>query len=479
MTDVTLVSNGTLTQKITLQNLKDVLVPRASATTAGTIKIGTGLNISDDGVVSVADYRSFTLPRATQTTLGGVKIGSGISVDSTGLISVSYSPDHASKLSHGIVRVGDGINVIDGVISISPTEMSGRFGDSGINIGEMVSGSFKIVNNSYPAISADNSGVLELSIQVDQINNITDNIKLLSPAISYQKGNVNNMSLVTESTASLGLPNYPWDAVYARTLHGNINGTSTNANKLLYDGQYISASASADPNTVLVRDQVGMVSADVFNGIATKAAKLKVDNTYYQADILPNPDTVAVRDFQGYIKANRFTGICDNSDKLNLNSTYAVASTYPTANTIAGRDNDGNISANLFNGTATTARYADLAEKYISDMVYDVGTVVIFGGSHEITTSNSLSDSRVAGVISDRPAYLMNVDSDGQPVALRGKVPVKVVGLVKKGDLLVTSAIPGYAISVGNDKSHGPAIFAKSIEDKTIHDRGTVIAVIL
>lgn len=134
---------------------------------------------------------------------------------------------------------------------------------------------------------------------------------------------------------------------------------------------------------------------------------------------------------------------------------------------------------NTFYGVSTQARYADLAEKYSSDENYEVGTVVVFGGSHEITVSGELADTRVAGVISANPAYLMNAATDGLVVALRGRVPVKVIGPVNKGDLLVTSTTPGYAQSVGRDNSFGAAVFAKSITQDSRNRTKIIEAVIL
>jgi hypothetical protein len=145
----------------------------------------------------------------------------------------------------------------------------------------------------------------------------------------------------------------------------------------------------------------------------------------------------------------------------------------------------GNIgaSAQRFNtvfARATSAQYADLAENYLSDTSYDVGTVVVFGGEKEITTTQLIADTAVAGVISTNPAYLMNSSlENGQPVALRGRVPVKVAGVVKKGDLLITGDIAGTAISVGRDNSHGHAVFAKSLEDKSTLEVQIIEAVII
>jgi hypothetical protein len=130
--------------------------------------------------------------------------------------------------------------------------------------------------------------------------------------------------------------------------------------------------------------------------------------------------------------------------------------------------------------TAVQSYYADLAEKYIADQIYDPGTVVIFGGTEEITTTDKPGDTRVAGVISTDPAYLMNMTSTGLPVALRGKVPVKIIGQVSKGDLLITSEVPGHGASVGFRTDYDSnAVFAKSLVDDRSYDARVIWAVIL
>jgi hypothetical protein len=119
---------------------------------------------------------------------------------------------------------------------------------------------------------------------------------------------------------------------------------------------------------------------------------------------------------------------------------------------------------NLIYGESIHAQYADLAEKYTADSDYAPATVVVFGGDQEITVTNTYADTRVAGVISSNPAYLMNAAGSGLPVALRGRVPVQVLGPVSKGDLLVTSTQPGFAQSVGQVNTFGAAVFAKSLQ---------------
>lgn len=127
--------------------------------------------------------------------------------------------------------------------------------------------------------------------------------------------------------------------------------------------------------------------------------------------------------------------------------------------------------------TATQTLYADLAEKYEADADYEPGTVVVFGGDKEITTTTQFADTRVAGAVSTDPAYLMNSHAIGLPIALRGKIPVKVVGAVAKGDLLVTSTVPGYAESAGTADNN--AVFAKSLVNDSATNERVIWAVIL
>ena len=115
----------------------------------------------------------------------------------------------------------------------------------------------------------------------------------------------------------------------------------------------------------------------------------------------------------------------------------------------------------------------------MADADYAPGTVVVFGGNAEITISREAADERVAGVISTQPAHLMNAGQPGLPVALRGRVPVLVIGPVSKGDSLVTSSTSGHAQSVGRDRSYGQAVFAKALETNTSPGEKIITAVIL
>jgi hypothetical protein len=108
-----------------------------------------------------------------------------------------------------------------------------------------------------------------------------------------------------------------------------------------------------------------------------------------------------------------------------------------------------NVTATAFNGTATYAKYADLAERYAADAEYAEGTVMAFGGDAEVTAAAGYGSGKLAGVVSHKPAVAMNAEAGNDQthpyIALQGRVPVRVEGDVKKGDILVASDIAGLA----------------------------------
>jgi hypothetical protein len=125
------------------------------------------------------------------------------------------------------------------------------------------------------------------------------------------------------------------------------------------------------------------------------------------------------------------------------------------------------VTAALFTGEATSARYADLAERYHADAPYEPGTVLIIGGPNEVTISTSANDPRVAGIVSTQPGFMMNREAGDDAthpyIALKGRVPCRVVGEVRKGDMMVTSNVPGCA-QARSFPSEGQVI-GKALED--------------
>jgi hypothetical protein len=157
-----------------------------------------------------------------------------------------------------------------------------------------------------------------------------------------------------------------------------------------------------------------------------------------------------------------------------LLNTNIVAEMYAANITMVGNINPS--VSNVYNlgtttlrwnrvwGVAINAQYADLAENYTSDSDYAPGTVLVFGGSAEVTQSTASHDPRIAGVVSTNPAYLMNGAEPGIPVALQGRVPCLVLGPVAKGDRLVASQHPGIAQRLNKDLYEPGCIIGKALQ---------------
>jgi hypothetical protein len=146
----------------------------------------------------------------------------------------------------------------------------------------------------------------------------------------------------------------------------------------------------------------------------------------------------------------------------------------------------GNIgsSGSYFNtifATATTALYADVAERFAADDVYKPGTVVELGGSAEITMVRTDASNNVFGVISTRPAFTMNggagENDTHPPVAMTGRVPVRVTGVVHKGDRLI-SAGNGIARSAQPAEATAFNVIGRALADKLDAGLGTVEAIV-
>jgi hypothetical protein len=181
----------------------------------------------------------------------------------------------------------------------------------------------------------------------------------------------------------------------------------------------------------------------------------------------------------------------DDSVSATSNALLRDGSNTITGSIIPDGDNSRNfgasgtrfatIYATTFNGTATTAEYADLAERFEADAEYEAGTVVSLGGVAEVTQAVEELSEDVFGVVSDRAAYLMNAgagsDATHPPIAMNGRVPVKVVGTVNKGDRLV-SAGNGFARAAKDGEATARNIIGRALQTKTTEEAGTVEAVV-
>ena len=347
--------------------------------------------------------------------------------------------------------VGQDLNVGGDVTATSYTgstiSVSGNITGANIFAGAQVSATGNITGNYLIG-----NGSQLTAINTNRIQNGNSNVLIGSSAgnVSININGVSPVALITP----LGM-----------TLTGAFNATDSITGGNLYTGGEISATGEIRGANVKT------------NGLASATGNVTGGN------ILTGGVISATGNVTG---GNILTGgVISATGNISAGNISVTTGTITVGNIVNGNGNAvGNIgtSTNYFNtvfAQATSAQYADLAENYEADAMYDPGTVVVFGGEREITISQEIADERVAGVISTNPAHLMNAAQAGLPVALRGRVPVKVIGPVFKGDSLVSSNTSGFAQSVGRDRSYGQAVFAKALETNADTGEKIIQAVIL
>lgn len=184
-----------------------------------------------------------------------------------------------------------------------------------------------------------------------------------------------------------------------------------------------------------------------------------------------------------YNNGNVFDYLTGANSVPQFGGVFAPASV-TTANITTGANTTaGQLTGNwtLTAGSRLTATYADLAERFEADAYYDAGTVVELGGEKEITSVKYELSEDIFGVISDTAAYLMNSGAGDNithpPVAMTGRVQVKVTGIVKKGERLV-SAGKGLARAAQSGEATAFNVIGRALENKITHDIGTVLAIV-
>jgi len=355
-----------------------------------------------------------------------------------------------------------------------------RFKDPGFQLGDAPDLRVRVENDDEVIFENRLGNPLRFRITVTEITDERDVLVVTSSGV--EPGSTNSYTLGSSSKV--------WNQIYGATIFGNLTGDVTG--NLLGD---VRGTIRATDTTVMINGttkQIGYAGATILGtltgnvsgdleGTASNASRV---NGLDSSIAVPSPivATIPIRDAAGDIYANQFQGTANFADRLKIDNSatdsdpdYRSAKTTKTANTIAARDGSGNLLANLFDGTATAAQYADLAEKYLPDAEYDIGTVVTIGGEAEITAAKF--GDRAIGVISANPAFMMNKDLEGGVyVALKGRVPVKVTGAIKKGDRLIATDT-GKAMKATLHQFSD--VFAIALESSSDIDEKIIEAIIL
>jgi len=436
--------------------------------------------ITDDKTVAIASKTAFTLDNTKNAIDDFTVIKKGITLakSQTGVSSDDFrfwgTSSNADKLggltSDQYLKIGE---------TVFTSEVS--FKDPGFQLGDG--------NDLRVRVESGDEVIVENRLG----NNITFRITVAEDTDERDVAVLTPNGVVPGITNAytLGQVGLAWSNVHATTFTGSVVGNVTGNTTGSHKGNVL-----ANDNDVIINattKQIGFAGANIVGtltgaviGSASTAANAGQLNGLDSSATVPGSAvaTVAIRNSSGNLVANQFIGIADNVDRTFIDRTnarvdptwadgtastqYRTARITATAYSIVARDVSANITANIFNGTATAARYADLAEKYLPDQEYAVGTVVVIGGEKEITACSQ--NQRAVGVISDSPAFMMNKDLEGGVyVALKGRVPVKVVGRIEKGQDLI-AADRGCAVMAPSDSGR---VFAVALE--TSDDEGVKI----
>jgi hypothetical protein len=238
-------------------------------------------------------------------------------------------------------------------------------------------------------------------------------------------------------------------------------GITVNANDVAVDMSAFSTSDLSEGTNEYY------TTARANSAIDTRVTKSFVDALNVDADTLDSINSASfMRSDQNDTHSGTITPSTDNSvdlgsGSLRYNEVYAVT----------------------FQGTASSAQFADLAERYVADESYAPGTVLEFGGANEVTAVTKEGTPAIAGVVSTDPAYLMNSQLEGDTVvavALRGRVPCKVIGAVRKGDVLIASSKKGFAKAAPFRGYQTPAasIVGKAVSENLTHGEAVIEIVV-
>jgi len=426
----------------------------ASAVVAQVVKDNIGNNHtivkfqSGGDVISIVSKDAFTLNSTINPITGFTVIKKGVNlVNTNGTTGVTATDHYFWGTASNAARLGGypaSEYVRLGEVAFD-SEIS--FKDAGLTIGDQNDLRIRVENGDEPVIENRLGNTITLRVRVTDSD--LRNVGVISST---------GITPGTDNFFTLGSTVSKWSNIYSTTftgaLTGNVTGNSTGVHKgnVLADDNSV---AFAAVTKTFTGSFAGTLTGNVIGSVTgTSTNALTLNSLIGEQGAVAT--SVALRDGSANITATRFIGTADKSNRLKIDDAavdtdvdYRSAKTTKTANTIAARDGSGNLLANTFDGTATAAQYADLAEKYLADAEYEAGTVVAIGGEKEVTAA-SYGD-RAIGVVSTNPGFMMNKDLEGGTyIALKGRVPVKVQGTVKKGDKLVPAQNMFGAASAAN-----------------------------
>jgi hypothetical protein len=438
---------------------------------------GNANNALSLGGVLAANYLKSNIDQTTQGAFtvqggGGLTVGAGgdfnVSTTTTAVNVVSAASGKDMKFWVNVSGISKNLLTLNGT-SGAITVLADPTTDMGVATRQYVDN--VLTGSGSTVLKRDGTNTITGVIVPD--GNGTRNFGSASSAFNniYAVHHVGNLTGTADN--ALALNGVPYTS-YART--DAAPTFLTNAGLTLGTGSDFTIDVTASPNAVNLKSNTQNKSINInVNRGGTPTTAIAIDGTTGLATVVGDPTSslgIATRQYvDSHSGIVNLTSVAQNI-LPSQNLTYSIGS-----GTMKWTD----IWATTFHGNASTANYADLAERFASDQPYSPGTVVELGGAAEITKSVTELSDNVFGVISTKAAYLMNAgagtDTTHPPIAIQGRVPVRVIGVVRKGDRLV-SAGNGLARAASRSEITSFNVIGRALEDKLTSIEGTVEAIV-
>ena len=357
---------------------------------------------------------------------------------------------------------------------------------------------FITVGPSYTTTSGTSGAVVETILDSGSASHVVVKfyisntvVAILSKDSTFTPGT--SISGFTTIVPGFNLSSAISGAFFTGTVSTAATLSGITASQFLRNDQAASSAYAVTVGSLLVGSDLAVTTSSgdvsVRNGTSNKNLDLYINKGGVDTKAIGITGTTGAVAVPG---AFGVTGVTTLTGAVTASTTLAVTGITTVSNKIlpsvtgtidigASGTKFGNVHANYLVGTSVTAQYADLAERFEADNVYSPGTVVELGGAKEITRAVQELSESVFGVISTAAAYLMNSNAGSNTthpaVAVSGRVPVRVIGQVKKGDRLV-SAGNGLARAANRTEITAFNVIGRALADKTTQDEGTVEAIV-